>query len=110
MSIYFQGSKASRKNKYTGMFKDYNLVYITAESFSQIAISKELTPTLYMLTNSGFIFDNYYTPNTLSTIGGEFASLTGLFPDNSILSKWRSGNNSFPYGMANVFRKMGYNT
>ena len=37
---------ATKKNKYTGMFKGYNLIYITAESFSEIGVSKELTPTL----------------------------------------------------------------
>ena len=98
------------KNEYTGMFEGYNLVYITAESFSQIGISEELTPTLYKLTHTGFVFDNYYTPNALSTIGGEFQSLTGLYPDSSILTKWRSGNNYFPYGLATIFKGLGYNT
>ncbi len=98
------------KNEYTGMFKDYNLIYIVAESFSSIAVSEELTPTLYKLTHSGFIFDNYYTPNTLSTIGGEFQALTGLYPDSSILTKWRKGTNYFPYGLASVYKELGYNT
>ena len=44
-------SKSSTdKNKYTGIYKDYNLIYIVAESFSEIAVSEELTPTLYKLT------------------------------------------------------------
>ena len=98
------------KNQYTGLFKDYNLIYITAESFSQIAVSEEITPTLYKLTHTGFIFDNYYTPNNLSTIGGEFQSLTGLYPDSSILSKWRTGSNYFPYGLGKVFKDLDYNT
>ena len=63
------------------MFKDYNLIYITAESFSEIGIDETLTPTLYRLTHSGFVFHNFYTPNLLSTIGGEFQSLTGLYQD-----------------------------
>ena len=100
----------SNKNKYTGMFKDYNLIYIVAESFSEIGVSEELTPTLYKLTHTGFVFDNFYTPNTLSTIGGEFQALTGLYPDNSILSKWRKGTNYFPYGLATVYKGLGYKT
>ena len=107
---YIKNDLGTLKNSYTGIFKDYNLIYITAESFSQIGISKDLTPTLYKLTNSGFIFDNYYTPNALSTIGGEFQSLLGLYPDNDILSIWRSGNNYFPYGLGNVFKNLGYDT
>ena len=110
INLYVANDNGTMKNEYTGMFAGYNLVYITAESFSQIAISPELTPTLYKLTHTGFIFDNYYTPNALSTIGGEFQSLTGLYPDSSILKKWRSGNNYFPYGLATVFQSKGYKT
>ena len=107
---YIKNSTPTYKNEYTGLFKGYNLIYITAEGFSEIGISKELTPTLYKLTNSGFIFKNFYTPNNLSTIGGEFQSLTGLYPDYSILNKWREGTNYFPFGLANTYRKEGYNT
>lgn len=110
INSYVQGEEATFKNEYTGIFKDYNLVYITAEAFSEIGVDPELTPTLYRLTHSGFIFKNFYTPNNLSTIGGEFQSLTGLYPDYAILSRWRSGSNAFPYGLANVFQKEGYQT
>ena len=107
---YIKSISGTMKNKYTGMFNGYNLIYITAESFSELGVSKELTPTLYKLTHSGFIFDKYYTPNVLSTIGGEFQSLTGLYPDNSILPTWKSGNNYFPYGIGTVFSNLGYDT
>ena len=107
---YMLKDSGTDKNQYTGLFKDYNLIYITAESFSELAVSEELTPTLYKLTHTGFIFDNYYTPNNLSTIGGEFQSLTGLYPDSSILSKWRTGSNYFPYGLGKVFSELGYKT
>ena len=107
---FIKNDSGTLKNLYTGMFKNYNLIYITAESFSQIGVREDLTPTLYKLTHSGFIFDNYYTPNALSTIGGEFQSLLGLYPDNDILSIWRSGSNYFPYGLGNVFKGLGYDT
>ena len=107
---YIENDKGTMKNEYTGIFKDYNLIYITAESFSELGVSKELTPTLYKLIHSGFIFDNYYTPNVLSTIGGEFQSILGLYPDSSILKTWRSGENYFPYGLSTTFKKLGYKT
>lgn len=107
---YMTNTTGTDKNKYTGSYKDYNLIYIVAESFSEIAVSEEITPTLYKLTHSGFIFDNYYTPNTLSTIGGEFQALTGLYPDSSILNTWRKGKNYFPYGLGTVFKNLGYKT
>lgn len=107
---YIDNNPGTGKNKYTGMFENKNLIFVVAESFSEIGIDKDRTPTLYKLTNNGFIFDNFYVPYYLSTIGGEFQSLTGLYPNYSTLTKWKSGKNSFPYGLATTFKEKGYNT
>lgn len=106
---YVKSEEGTKQNKYTGMFEGKNLVFVVAESFSEIAVSPELTPTLYKLIHKGFEFKNFYTSNNLSTIGGEFQALTGLYADNSILSTWRSGSRYFPYGIGSVFEKQGYN-
>ena len=106
---FMANEKGTKKNKYTGMFEGKNLIYIVAESFSEIAVSEELTPTLYKLVHEGFYFKNFYTSNNLSTIGGEFQALTGLYADNEILGYWRSGSRYYPYGLANVFKGLGYN-
>jgi phosphoglycerol transferase MdoB-like AlkP superfamily enzyme len=100
----------TKQNDYTGKFKGKNLIFIVAESFSEIGVSQEYTPTLYKLVHEGFDFENFYTSNNLSTIGGEFQALTGLYADNSILTEWRGGKNYFPYGLANVFKNLGYST
>ena len=107
---YILNETGSRKNQYTGMFKDMNLIYIVAESFSEIAVSEELTPTLYKLVHEGFDFKNFYTSNNLSTIGGEFQALTGLYADNTILSSWRGGLAEYPFGLGNAFKNIGYDT
>lgn len=107
---YIENNPGTSKNEYTGIFTGKNLIFIVAESYSEIAVSEELTPTLFKLTNSGFVFNNFYVPYYLSTIGGEFQAVTGLYPNSLTLSTWRSGNNSFPYGIANAFEKYGYNT
>lgn len=107
---YLKKESGTKQSKYTGIFEGMNLIYITAESFSEIAVSEELTPTLYKLVTSGFEFTNYYSSNNLSTIGGEFQSLTGLFANNTILSTWRKGKNNFPYGLSTIFENAGYNT
>ncbi len=107
---YLLNDTPTKQNEYTGLFKGKNLIYIIAESFHSIGVSKDLTPTLYSLINDGFTFNNFYVPNNLSTIGGEFGGLTGLFADNSILRTWRSGSNYFPYGIATKFRNAGYST
>jgi phosphoglycerol transferase MdoB-like AlkP superfamily enzyme len=107
---YVMNEFGTRKNEYTGMFENMNLIFIVAESFSEIAVSEELTPTLYKLVHDGFYFKNYYTSNNLSTIGGEFQALTGLYADNSLLSNWRSGSAYFPYGIGTMFSNQGYKT
>ena len=106
---YMKSEIGTKKNQYTGMFEGKNLVFVVAESFNEIAVSEELTPTLYKLVNGGFHFKNYYTSNNLSTIGGEFQALTGLYADNSMLSTWRNGSAYFPYGIGNMFKDKGYN-
>lgn len=110
LNNYMDSISPTKQNKYTGIFKGKNLIYIVAESFNEIGVREDLTPTLYKLVNSGFKFNNYYSSNNLSTIGGEFQALTGLYADSSILYTWRRGLNYFPYGLANVFKKEGYNT
>ncbi len=110
MHEYFNNDPGTYKNEYTGYFKDKNLILFMAESYNTIAVDKELTPTLYKLTNSGFVFNNFYTPVNNSTIGGEFQELTGLYANGSILKNWRNGKNSFPYGIGNMFNDIGYKT
>ena len=109
IKLYIENNFGTKKNEYTGMFKDMNLIFVVAESFSTIGIRKDLTPTLYELTNNGFVFNNYYVPYYLSTIGGEFQADTSLYPSTSTLDIWKSGNNSFPYGMGNSFKNANYN-
>ena len=110
MHEYFQNESGSLKNKYTGYFKGKNLILFMAESFNEIAVNKDLTPTLYKLVNSGFKFNNFYTPTISSTIGGEFQELTGLVAASGFLSPWKNGNNDYPFGIGKVFKDMGYNT
>ncbi len=93
------------KNEYTGIFKDKLLIQISAEAFSPYFIDKEWTPTLYELVNGSFVFDNFYTPNYgQSTIGGEFANLTGLLPlwINGTTSALFTKENSFPFTFSNM--------
>lgn len=110
LNNYLENTSPTKQNKYTGIFKGKNLIYIVAESFNEIGVREDITPTLYKLVNSGFKFNNFYSSNNLSTIGGEFQALTGLYADSSILYTWRKGENYFPYGLANIFKKEGYNT
>ncbi len=92
---YVRTVTPTNKNEYTGQFEGYNLIFIVAEGFSGYMIDPVRTPTLYKLSHEGFVFENYYTPLWYgSTLGGEYADLTGLIPENgSYLSMKKSGKN-----------------
>lgn len=108
---YVKSSKPSEKNIYTGMFKEKNLIAIVAEAFSPIAVNKDLTPTLYKLVNSGFVFNNFYTPiYYVSTSDGEYVTLNSLLPKESVWSFSKSSKNYLPYAYGNIFKEMGYTT
>ena len=105
---YIANKEPTNKNKYTGYFKDKNLIFILAEGFNSIAVDENLTPTLYKLVNSGFVFNNFYTPVFLSTTGGEFQATTGLIPTQNILNLWKKNKPKISYALGNCFRKIGY--
>ena len=111
MHEYFKNIDASNKNDYTGLFKGKNLIFITAEAFDTIALSEELTPTLYKMANNSFIFNNYYQPlYPVSTSDGEYMNLTSLIPKEGVWSFSKSSKISMPYGIGNIFKKDGYVT
>ena len=102
----------SRKSNYTGLLKDYNLITICAESFAPWFISEELTPTLYKMTHTGIIFENYYGSFQSVTTNGEYTMCMGLFPDMSRTKTDSSfnvaGTNYLPFCLGNALNEMGY--
>lgn len=107
---YFASRTPTLKNEYTGIFEDYNLIYITAEGFSQYAIDEKLTPTLYKMYNKGFQFNNFYTPIWgVSTFDGEYVNCTGLIPKSGVWSLYRAGQqkNNMRFTMGRQFLNSG---
>ncbi|MDF2686800.1 MAG: sulfatase [Clostridia bacterium] len=109
MNQYFSSLVPTEKNEYTGIFKDHNLIFITAEGLAPYAIDKELTPTLYKLTTESFIFTNFYNPIWgVSTSDGEYAACTGLIPKAGVWSFFKSAENYMPFALGNQFKSLGY--
>lgn len=107
LAEYITTMQPTKTNAYTGMFEGYNLIYLTAEGFSTYAIHPELTPTLYKLVNSGFVFNNYYVPLwQTSTSDGEYVNCTGLIPDGQF-SMRKSGSNDMAFSLPRFFEKEG---
>lgn len=109
LNEYIASLTGTRKNQYTGMLKDYNLITLCAESFSTGAIDKELTPTLYKLANEGFVFTNYYNSYPNNTTDGEYSFCLGLWPDTGrgkqASSFYAARNSYLPYALGNIFQE-----
>lgn len=106
---YFSNVEPTKENQYTGLFEGYNLIYITAESFSDVVIDKERTPTLYKMQQEGFQFNNFYTPSWyLSTIDGEYVNCLGQIPVEGDWSLQHSVENALPVSLGNQLKEQGY--
>lgn len=106
---YFSAQMPTEMNEKSGLFAGCNLIEITAEGFSYLAIDPELTPTLYKLQHEGFYFTNFYTPYWgVSTSDGEYVTLTGTIPKSGTWSFSDSADNAMPLTMAQQLKHRGY--
>lgn len=105
LADYIARLTPTKRNEYTGMFEGYNLIFLTAEGFSTYAIREDLTPTLYKMVNSSFVFNNYYVPIwATSTSDGEYVNCTGLIPDGQH-SMRTSADKNMAYVLPKFFAK-----
>ncbi len=111
MHRYFASVQPTAKNEYTGIYEGYNLIFITGEAFSHLAVHEEVTPTLYKMVHEGYHFTNFYTPVWgASTTDGEYVACTGLIPKSGVRSFPRSHENYLPFVMGNQLARLGYKT
>ena len=109
MHAYFKDTAQTLKNEYTGIYKGYNLIHITAESFSPYVVDEKLTPTLYKMANNGYNFTNFYNPGWgVSTSDGEYVNCLGLIPKSGVWSMFQSGTHVLPFALGNQFKSLGY--
>ena len=100
MDRYFNSVEPTLRNEHTGIFEDYNLIVITAESFSHYVPDPDLTPTLYKMMTEGFHLTNFYNPVwNVSTLDGEYVVVTGLYPKDGAWSLYHmaSREQAFSY-------------
>lgn len=107
LAEYMEGLVPTNRNEYTGIFEGYNLIYLTLEGFSPYAVRQDLTPTLYRLVNTGFVFTQFYAPIwQTSTSDGEYINCTGLIPDGQF-SMRKSGVNDMAFTLPRYFAEQG---
>ncbi len=108
LNTYVSGLEASYQNEYTGIFKDKNLIFITAEAFSRQVIDPVLTPTLYRLSTKGINFLDYYQNNESGTTGGEYQNLFGLLATSGGKSFKNTKDNLNYFTMGSQLDRLGY--
>lgn len=110
---YFKENKKNHSsNKYSGIFKDKNLIFIVAESFDYIALNDTLTPNITKLMNEGIYFNNYNVPvYPRTTCDTEIIYNTGLIPSiTEGPTCYTYNRNSYNISLANLFKNSGYVT
>jgi len=111
MHQWFSQRQPTLQNEYTGAWAGKNLIFIVAEGFSRYAITPETTPTLYRLSQEGFVCDQYYNPLWwVSTSDGEYAADTSLIPKPGVWSMATSSDNLMRFCLGNQLRSIGYST
>ncbi len=106
---YFAMQTPTKKNEKTGIFAGCNLIFITAEGFSYLAIDPELTPTLYRMQTEGMQFSEFYTAYWgVSTSDGEYVNLTGTIPKSGTWSFYDTAENAMPLTMVQQLKREGY--
>lgn len=99
------------KNKYTGTYKDNNLIIIQLEGIDSWLINKNDTPTIYKMMKNSINFTNHYSyyNGGGSTFNSEFAVNTGFItPLSYTQNAYTFNKNAFPYSLAHLFKNEGY--
>ena len=107
LAEYILNETPTETNAFTGLFEGYNVIFLTAEGFSTYAVREDITPTLYRMIHTGFVFNNYYVPLwQTSTSDGEYVNNVALIPDGQF-SMRKSADKAMPYTLAGFFNRTG---
>ena len=112
---YLATVPGTNRNEYTGLLEGYNVIFVCAESFCSYAMNEQVTPTLWKMANEGIVLTNFYNSFKNTTTNGEFAFMTGLWPDVSRKadkgvttgSFGQSVKNFMPCSLGNIFSQFG---
>ena len=97
----------SEPTEYFGILSGANVLTIMVESLQPFAVSEELTPNLYKVTQEGLYFSNNYSEN--KTNYSEMIGITGNYP--TITLKPNSYEYDFTHSLPKILNnKFGYTT
>ena len=113
MHQWFAAQQPTMQNEYTGAWEGKNLIFIVAEGFTTYAMTPETTPTLWKLSQEGFVCDEFYNPLWwTSTSDGEYVAHTSLIPKSGVWSFYTTGKNGdfMKFCYPNQLGALGYTT
>ena len=107
----FNEDTANYKNKYTGKFKDKNVIFVQLESIDSFLVTKEIMPTLYSLKKNSINFNNHFSfvSGGGSTFNSEYMVNTGYTTPITInKGAYTFSKNDYSYSLPNLLKKSGY--
>lgn len=102
-------------NKYKGIFKDKNVIFLQIESLENFVINQkiynqEITPNLNKLTKEGLYFNNIYEQNNAgNSIDMDMMAASGVLPLGDYITYLEYPEIKYP-SLPRLLNKEGYNT
>lgn len=109
--VFSEEHNSFSNNKYTGIFKDKNVIFLQMEGIDNWLLTEDIMPNTYSLLNNSINFNNHYSffNGGGSTFNSEFAVNTGyMTPYTYPINAYTLNKNDFPYSMANLMKVMDY--
>ena len=107
----FNEKDSTHKNKYTGKFKNKNVIFVQLEGIDNWLLTKETMPNTYKLLDHSINFTNHYSfyNGGGSTFNSEFMVNVGYTtPYTFPMNAYTLNKNDFPYSMANLMKQKDY--
>lgn len=105
-----------KSNKYAGIFKGKNVIFLQIESMENFVINKtangrEITPFLNTLIKKGLYFNNFYEQNNgANSIDCDFMVNTSIYPLGDAITATNYGENVYPNSLPRLLNSEGYTT
>ncbi len=103
-------------NKYSGIFKGKNVIFLQIESMENFVINKtangkEITPFLNKLTKESLYFDDFYEQNNAAnSIDCDLMINTSIYPLGDNITATNYGENVYSNSLPRILNKKGYTT
>jgi len=113
---YKENNENLEDNKYSGIFKNKNLLIIQVESLENFVINQkingqEITPNINKLLSNSIYFDNYHEQVWNGTSADcDLLVTANVFPVRSGATFFRYPGNYYPSSLPNIFNNAGYET